>query len=489
MSASLAASGGCGDEDQPAPRAERAAPPSAASETGADQAVDPDPVEAVPDCATLERRAGHSDADLALLPVLCPGLTLDHGELRRVLLAAGSAAEVAPLVAALDANAELQGLARLAILDRASQPLPSELPDPATALLTPIDDRILAAVELAHAQLRSDELEEEQRTRAHAFLARVYMQGLQSLGVGPGRPLPPFARLLAGPALLHGRSFCRFYWQRRVGGLERLFAETELDLLALLIDLENTDHAGDPALLAVERQRARTYLERKGPSARIARRAQQRPEARALGTDLLLPFVHELDRLFDHGFIDLALDRAMKRGAEAGGYGLDPVAAVVTEDLRERDLREYERRLARRIERARRTTPSSRHGSGRELEPELPVEWHDAARVAEEAHAWLRVAHERGPDFARRHALARAVRALERRPDALLELLAATDEVVRSHHTLLFALLDATDDGGLASLRVQVGAGWPPGDSPADHDARVRRRFALATRDALLHPR
>jgi hypothetical protein len=56
---------------------------------------------------------------------------------------------------------------------------------------------------------------------------------------------------------------------------------------------------------------------------------------------------------------------------------------------------------------------------------------------------------------------------------------------VRGHHDLLFALLDAFGDDDLASLRLRVAAG----SAPHDGDTRVRRRFALATRDALLHPR
>lgn len=464
-----------------------------------------DPIELVPDCKTLERRAERSDADLALIPMLCPGLPLDHVELRRLLLSVGSAAQASTMIAALDRDAELQGLVRLAILDRAGQPLPTELPDPATALLTPIDDRILAAVALAHARLReppaqpgdaqapprSPELEEIERTRAHAFLARVYLQGLQSLGLAQGRPLPPFARLLAGPALYHARSFCRFYWQRRIAGLERTFAEIEFELFTLLVDLDNTPHAGDTALLAVERQQTRVYFEREGPRGRIAKRAELRPDAGVRGTEVLLPFVHELDRLFDHRFIDLALERAMRYGAEPNGPGLDPLAAVVTEDLRERDLREYERRLARRVERARKNTPSSRHAGTRELDPELPVEWLDAAAVAEQAHAWLVLAHDRGPDFARAHARARAVGLLQWRPDAVTALLASKpdDAAVRAHHDLLFALLDAFGDDDLASLRLRVAAERPPGSEAQDRDTRVRRRFALATRDALLHPR
>jgi hypothetical protein len=493
----------CGDDSQAQPQSEPVSAERANEDVppgGAPLEV-ADPIELVPDCKSLERRAARSDADLALLPVLCPNLPLDHRGLRRVVLSIGSAAQASTMIAALDRDAELQGLVRLAILDRASQPVPTELPDPATALLTPIDDRILAAAALAHQRLREPQASEAaprdpvadeiERTRAHAFLARVYLQGLQSLGLQPGRPLPPFARLLAGPALHHARSFCRFYWQRRVGGLERTFAEVEFEMLTLLVDLDNTPHAGDPALLAVERQQTRMYFEREGPRGRIAKRAEQRPDAGVRGTEVLLPFVHELDRLFDHRFIDLALERAMRVGAEQNGPGLDPLVAVVTEDLRERDLREYERRLARRVERARKNTPSSRHAGTIELEPELPVEWPDAKTVAEQAHAWLVLAHGRGPDFARAHARGRVVGLLQWRPDAIAALLASKpdDAAVREHHELLFALLDAVGDDDLASSRLRVAAERPSGSEAHERDARLRRRFALATRDALLHPR
>lgn len=477
---------GCGDDAPPSAADQQVSVEQPEPDEVAEKPAGADPIELVPDCKALADRAKRSDADLAVLPMLCPGLQLDHSQLRRVLLSVGSAAQAETMLAALDRDAELQGLLRLVLLDRAGQPPPTELPDPATALLTPIDDRILAAAALAYARLRQVDLDELERTRAHAFLARLYLQGLSSLGLRKGRPLPPFARLLAGPALFHGRSFCRFYWQRRVAGLERTFAEVEFDLLTLLVDLDNTPHAGDPALLAVERQQTRMYFEREGPRTRIAKRAEQRPDAGVRGTDSLLPFVQELDRLFDHRFIDLALDRAMRRGAE-GGYGLDALVAVVTEDLRERDLREYERRLARRVERARKTTPSARHVGTRELEGVLPVEWPDAATVAEQAHAWLTLAHGRSPDFARMHALARAVAMLSWRPDAVVELLTdrREDAAVVAHHDLLFALLDAPGDDDLQTLRLRVGA-----DRGAPHrDAQIRRRHALATRDSLMHPR
>ena len=483
---------GCSDDGEPPSEAAAKDPGSVAEQTSSEGEASPTtgqlrggaPIEAVEDCDALAARAKDDPRDLVLLPHLCPGLSLDHSQLRAIVLATGTAPAAQALIPALDRDAELQGLVRLAALDRASQALPDSLPDPATALLTPLDDRLLAAVELAHAQLRSPSVDETTRTRAHAYLARVYFQALHSLGLRAGRPLPPFARLLAGPALFHGRSFCRFYWQRRVSGLERPFAETEVELLTLLLDLDNTPHAHDPALLALERHRTRAYLLREGPTKRIAARAKTRPEARALDTTLLLPFAQELDRLFDQGFIDLALDEAMRAGAAAGGYGLDPVVAMVTEDVRQRDLREYERRLARRIEGARRRTPSARHGQGPKLlDPKLPVEWPAAAELSLQAIAWLRIAHRRSPDFARNHARARALAALRERPDALFDLLAADDDAVRAHEALLRPLFDAVRDDSLAALRAEHSTGW------SSEPEALRLRYALASRETMMHPR
>lgn len=486
----------CGDDAEPAPASVVATPPEPATTPAPEPRLDPDPVAIVSDCESLHARAASSDADLRLLPQLCPNVVLERGEARRVLLGAGDAEALARTIPTLDAWPELQGIARLALLDRSGLPPPSELPDPATALLTPIDDRLLAAVAAANELLARDApagldpagaiTAELARTRAHAFLARIHIEALHALGLPPGRPLPPLARLLAARALQHGRQFCRFYWHRRVAGLERVFADTELELLALLVDLENTPHAGDGGLLMLERQLVREYLERPGTRERIAALARKRPEAGALDTDLLLPFVHELDRLFDHRLIDWALERALRKGAETSGYGLDPVIAVVTEDLRARDLREYERRLAKRVEKARTNVPRARHEAGpTELEPELPLEWASAIEVAEQAHRWLALAHARPPDFAHRHALARAMQLLDDRPDALLELLdrGPGDAIVAALAPRLLALLDARDGESLASLRVRVAFG------AGDREAHERRAYALATRDALMHPR
>src|SRR5690349_22683556 len=107
---------GCGGDPEPAVEAvvaERSESPAPAPEPAVD------PIQVVPDCKALALSAERSDDDLALLPMLCPGLHLDHPQLRRVLLSVGSAAQASTMIAALDHDAELQGLVRLSILDRA----------------------------------------------------------------------------------------------------------------------------------------------------------------------------------------------------------------------------------------------------------------------------------------------------------------------------------------------------------------------------------
>jgi hypothetical protein len=83
------------------------------------------------------------------------------------------------------------------------------------------------------------------------------------------------------------------------------------------------------------------------------------------------------------------------------------------------------------------------------------------------------------------------VLALTWRPDALAELLepGPEDAIVRAHEDLLFTLLDSYGDDDLASARVRVAFEQPHGETPEARDARLRRRFSLAGRDALLHPR
>ena len=77
-----------------------------------------DPIEAVHDCATLATRAAQVRDDLILLPILCPGLSLDHSQTRTVVLALASASAAARAIPALDGAPELQGVVRLAALVR-----------------------------------------------------------------------------------------------------------------------------------------------------------------------------------------------------------------------------------------------------------------------------------------------------------------------------------------------------------------------------------
>jgi len=100
----------CGD-DQPQPSADA----SAATEVPrAEPPPERDPIEAVPDCATLEARAARVTEDLVLLPILCPGLALDHSQTRTIVLALASASAAARAIPALAGEPELQGIVRLA---------------------------------------------------------------------------------------------------------------------------------------------------------------------------------------------------------------------------------------------------------------------------------------------------------------------------------------------------------------------------------------
>jgi hypothetical protein len=65
--------------------------------------------------------------------------------------------------------------------------------------------------------------------------------------------------------------------------------------------------------------------------------------------------------------------------------------------------------------------------------------------------------------------------------------------VVAEAAPILLALLDARDTQSLASLRIRVDfseSTRPGREGPAtERDTAVRQAFALATRDALMHPR
>jgi hypothetical protein len=209
-----------------------AAPPAAAAPTAPVR-----PPTRIDTCEQLAISAAVHPPDAAILLELCPGTaTTNPAILRHALLMADSPAAAAALAPRLAAAPDLAGIAH------ASSPStaptcpgpPSSSPTPSAPTVSPVTDAVLAAVQLAIVQQTESGLSQDQRTRATAYLARVHHEALLQLGLdlGPGgEPLPPFARVLAGRFLHFGRELCRMYWQRRVAGLEALFASTEAQLL------------------------------------------------------------------------------------------------------------------------------------------------------------------------------------------------------------------------------------------------------------------
>ncbi|HEY8379803.1 MAG TPA: hypothetical protein VIK91_25105 [Nannocystis sp.] len=426
------------------------------------------------DCAGLAAAAeAGSGVEAWLLLGTCPDVQPSPAALRAALLQAGSPAEAAELVPKLQSAPDLAGLARLSAIERpavGNSLLPTDVPDPVTTIVSPIDDAVLSAVLRAIGAQTASGLSHEQRTRAAALLARVHREALAQLGLPPGEPLPPFARLLAGRFLHFGRSFCQTYWQRRVAGLEGIFAATEDELLRVVLALEQSPHAGDDALLAVERQRARRYLQGSGVKDRLrSRGVAQSPEA-------LLPLTNELDRLVDHRFVDLALQRALYLAAEQPEpLGITPVAEALQAMLTQRDMGEFMPLLERRVAEARKAEPPPPEQGTRPLPARARWAWEDAGAVADAA-AELIASAEMADRTGRRQALWRAVLALRDRPDATQALLLRAPAGSLSAR-LARAVLDRQEDASTAGLRGRVQSG-------ETGDATTRRAFALAARDA-----
>jgi hypothetical protein len=452
-------------------------------------------------CEQLAISAAVHPPDAAILLDLCPGTATTPAILRHALLMADSPAAAAALAPRLAAAPDLAGIARLVALDRANLPGPLELPDPVSATVSPVTDAVLAAVQRAIVQQTESGLSQDQRTRATAYLARVHHEALLQLGLdlGPGgEPLPPLARVLAGRFLHFGRELCRMYWQRRVAGLETLFASTEAQLLRTVLALERTPHLADDALLAVEHQRARRHLQGSGVAERLAR-----SDASTSPADLL-PLPHEFDRLFDHRFVELVFQRALfLAGEPPSPYGVAPVAELLRAQLADRDLPEYAALLERRIDETRALSPPPPEQASRPLPPRVALTWPEDQAVADLAATWLTTATNvsnaatnptagptpagTAPTLTRKHALARAALLLRERPDAARALLRRELDAGFARDPLrvglLLDLLARLADEGLPDLRLRVAAATATGD-----DA-VRRSFALAARDARLLPR
>lgn len=452
-------------------------------------AVPAPPPTPITSCEDLLAAAAQHPPDAAIVLELCPDAPTSPAILRNALLMADSPAAAAALVPRLAAAPELVGIARLVALERAAAPAPADLPDPASAPVSPVSDAVLAAAGLAITQLTEAGLAQDQRTRAAAYLARVHHEALLQLGLRDGQPLPPLARVLAGRFLHFGRELCRMYWQRRVAGLEDLFASTELQLLRLVVALERSPHLADDALLAVEHQRSRRHLQGSGVAARLAKTLAS-AAGPALSPDDLLPLPHEFDRLLDHGFVELVIQRALFLGGEQpGGYGIAPIVELLRGQLAARDLQAYAATLERMIADARALSPAPPEQGSQIFPARVVLAWPGEAAVADEADAWLRIAAA-SAGLTRRHALARASLLLRDRPDAARALLrrlldpAAASPRDPVHVGLLLDLLARLDDESLAGLRLRVAAAQPP-----TGDDAVRRAHALAARDAGLIPR
>jgi hypothetical protein len=433
------------------------------------------------DCAELAARAERFAPDAALLGSLCPEHPIARHHLRAELLGARSPGEAHGFIARLDEHPELQGLARLASLDRSSHALPERVAHPRDALVFPIDEAVLANVTYALAAQIDRNTSTDERTRARAYLARVHIQAFQSLGLERGQPLPPLAQLLAARALYHGRHFCRDYWRRRVLGLEDLFAETEVTLLELVLHLQGTPHLAQDAMLAVERQRTLRYLRGQGPRTRIEQRLAQAGPGRPMISDLE-PFLEELDRLADHGFVDLAVARATAVSRD-GGPPAGALEAEVAAILEKRDMRDYLPRMQGRFADA--TSQPGKPDPATVLDARRPSPWPSAQEVATDGIRYLVAATVHAPgSLARRHALARALSLLKSRPDAARILLRV--DALGPFHGLLESMVRARDDSSLATLRVLA-----PDyrGTLANQDDPRRLAYALATRDAGLQHR
>ncbi len=225
---------------------------------------------------------------------------------------------------------------------------PLKLPDPAQALVLPLTREVLHNVALAHAiESRAESITDpDARTRADAYLAKVYLQSLRILGPYARAPLGPAARELAGRALYYGRRFCQRYVQRRVVGLASLFAQTEVDMLALAVALDESPFSGDSAMTVIGRERARDWLRSDKTRARLERQLASRNLDEVPSINRLLSLSDELGRLIAAGYSDLALDRASRALLRKEPVGVEEVST----HLRGIAAETSDRRLARRTE-------------------------------------------------------------------------------------------------------------------------------------------
>ena len=441
------------------------------------------PEHGVSDCATLLASAETDSQDAGAAGKLCNDQTLNLAQARAVLLQATSHAEAKAMIPRLAKHQDLQGLARLVARDRTASALPAQLPPPQSAIVTPVSEEVLAATIFAYGALMRPGIPRDDRTRALAFLAKVNIQALQQLGLGDAESLPAFARLLAADALHYGRRFCTAYWQNRVLGLERLFADTEIRLLAIVHALEGSHHHADYGRLAVERQLARRYVQRSGPRQRIESRighAAGNDNVRIQHVSQLAPLANELQRLMDQRFVDLAITRALHLGADSSGYGIDPVVELLAETIAGRQLNEHDTLLRERIAEYRRREPPPPSLGPRKLAHATEPAWATAAEIAGQVVDQVtQVANAR--DFSQRYHAAVLADLVRRRSDSIRQLAANPETLDSEARSVLAALWQGVRFGDIRDLKTLFRL---RSDTVPSDDAGVRQMFAIAAIDA-----
>lgn len=392
--------------------------------------------------------ASEHPTDRSLVVALCPSHlpSLDAAGLRTLLLAVATRAEAQALAPHLTRAPDLQGLARLIAGDGGPDTPEADPPDPRRTQVTPITDRVLAHARTARTTVLRDR-DHTARVHARAFLFRLYSEALQQLGHGDPGPLPPGARLLVAEAVHHGRLLCTQYWQRRVAGMARTFAATEVQLYRFALSLDLTPHHGDPARLAHERDGLSRYLGRDDVEQRIH-------AALGDGHATRLPLANELDRLLDLGFVDRAFERGLYLGATPGGHGIGPIADLLDRRLRAKGLEHHRPRLAQAVASFRARTPPPPESGPQSLDHRVDVRWALTEEVADRLSSALQnLDGHRG--FARRVALGRLLVELRTRPDVVRMLAERVDPGTDpDRDAVLAALLDA--DHGDGTIRIPL---------------------------------
>ncbi len=457
----------CGPEPGPQVRPLFASPPPVPA---------PPPIALPESCDALAEFARTDDHAAALLPVLCPQAPLDAVAARKVLLAADSADAARRRLPLLEAHPELSALAKLVAQLHVAVEIERRVPDPATAIVTPLTDAVLATASLARAELRDGTGTAEARITARAYLAKVHTHALRQLGVQPTHPPGPLGRHLAALVIHYGRAFCNAYWSRRVAGLGTLFGETERAILAATLILEADSSAGDSPLVVDELTRGRLYLERPDVHARLSKAFER--EIGPLSPDRLEAVAESLPRLLEHGLVDLAIARALTL-RKRGNLAFSDVEQLLRAGLTDVEGDEYLEHLEDRLTRARSRDAAT---SAAPLEHAPDPSWPSASTVARQELEAIEGAHT---PFSRRYALGRAVLVFRTRPDALRVAIdraaTSTQSAVASAVPLLRAVMDEFDDGRLAWLRRQ--AVTDP-RVVTDPEAATRRLFSVMARDA-----